>query len=46
MVPTTMRMVEIIIAAATNKKSFARLSGSLTSLKNSFNGSLLILLPH
>ena len=45
-VPTTMRIVEIIIAPANNTKSFARLSGSSTSLNNSFNGSLLILLPH
>lgn len=41
-VPTTMRIVEMIIAADTNKKSLARLSGSLTSLNNSFNGSTLI----
>lgn len=42
MVPTTMRIVEIIMAADTNKKSLARLSGSSTSLNNSFNGSTLI----
>ena len=43
-VPTTIRMVEMIIAADTNKKSLARLSGSSTSLNNSFNGSTLIVI--
>jgi hypothetical protein len=43
-VPTTIRMVEMIIAADTNKKSLARLSGSSTSLNNSFNGSTLMVI--
>ena len=43
-VPITIRIVEMIIAADTNKKSLARLSGSSTSLNNSFNGSTLIVI--
>ena len=43
-VPITIRIVEMIIAADTNTKSLARLSGSLTSLNNSFNGSTLIVI--
>ena len=42
-VPITINMVEIIIAPVTKTKSFARLSGSFTSLNNSFNGSRVIL---
>lgn len=43
-VPTTMRIVDIIIAADTNKNNLARLSGSLTSLNNSLSGSTLIMI--
>lgn len=42
-VPITINIVEIIIAPVTRTKSFARLSGSFTSLNNSFNGSRVIL---